>query len=282
MKWTHVKTLLIAMLIIVDVFIGIQLYFNKASKEKMSTDTFETAKQVLAERGLKISGNVENAYSELGAVKFNDIDTSISLAAQLLLGKCTLEADENGKRLSNGISYIKYDSLGNIEYINNEIENVPASAAEAQRHASRFFSDIGLPPTYYELGQVTEGIQQTVITVKQMIDQTPVIGAQLELTVCRDGIKAAKGIWFFGTLEFMSASERDMLNMLFAIADFYKGRKVTMENAQQGYYRMYNTIEREIESIVLGCAWRVETDISNIIFSSVTGQIVFVEEKQGD
>ena len=275
MKWTHVKTLLIVILIAVNGFLAFNIYMERNAAH-IDEKTLENTRKVLSEKGIVIDADIKSNCKTLGVVRFNDIKNEISAIAGKLIGDC--EYSENGfeKRLTNGDSYMSYDSSAySVKFYNALITGREAVGGKASAYASEFFNAIGLPPTYYRLKTLEEMDGHKVLYAEQLINGEPVFGNVIRFTVCEDGIREITGKWFFGALSFSSAKEKDLLNALFALVDFYgeDGGQVTIKSLTQGFYTL---TEKGIESITVSSAWYIETEAQRLIYNAVSGQIILL------
>ena len=97
MDWTRVKTLLIALLVLLNLFLaGTLAYGNAAGGSKQEYNTH--AAGVLAVRGISLAGDWPKGQPEAGMIRFDNGSPPVNPLIERLMPGASISTDENGRR----------------------------------------------------------------------------------------------------------------------------------------------------------------------------------------
>ncbi len=194
MKMSQLKTLMIIILVIVNVFLMIQVIMKKTDERVQKQEVKQSLVDLLKKNDIEISPGIipeEQTLEGLDAVRAQEAE---SRAAQALLGK-TEPVDMGG-----GIN--SYESLnGRAEFRMGGdfiIELESETKYRAADSAKKLFKDIGFSAQKESVQQRSEN-GQSYVTAMQEIDGVPLFDCTVTAVFGPQGLQSISGNWVTGT-----------------------------------------------------------------------------------
>ncbi len=274
MDWHRVKTLLLALLILVNGYLAYELYDTERDRDYISDSYVQQASKSLEARGILISADdipqkrpVEPIVITTGAAD------EYGTFANKLAGdsEVTLSVTQDGNVYSFGNNKLTVFNDGTFEYIVSDTdEKEDVSRRRAQSLTKTFVEISGLSSADFKITEYNETEKGFTFTVQRYKNKLPIEDYITEVEIVGKKVARASGKLLIGSAASEIATDfSNSVNVLFAIAGALDDEEMKIETMTLTYVASENYPE-----IAFTPMYVIETDEYEFKYDLSTGQII--------
>ncbi len=225
MNWPRVKTILILALLVVNLFLGYNIWVQNRAATELPKEMAKTAAQLLADRGLLIDADsIPLVRPSLPALRYTvDTPSITSLALEILedSSDSVINTDENGETIiASSEGSIRLWGQNAVEYTAAQNPRTAAEPGDARRIAERLLLRLGMTADDFRIAEIREEETQTVLQVSRLLLGYEVFDHGLTVTVSGDRVVRLTGrLLPAGEGYRQEVDNRDAVNVLFSIVE---------------------------------------------------------------
>lgn len=170
MDWSRAKSILIFILIALNIFLAVNLFYHNTS-DSVSKKTVSDTINILKSRNVSIQCDVPRTSSDPGELYYEDYKLNITGIANMLLGSVITGADgiKPGQELSKGSRVLKFSDENSFVYKDSSPNTAIdiSNKNDVERYAGKFLAEIGLQ----DVGTVLDGYKTVNNSVELIFRQ---------------------------------------------------------------------------------------------------------------
>ena len=255
MEWSKVKSILIALLVVTNVILGVNIHSQLQERRESERAALESALELLRRSGAAFDEetfySLPETLSQYSAPRSEEAEAA---AARALLGDCTYQG------AGGGIG-IYTSEAGSVTFRSGGLmEAGLTDGRTAQQLLEGLLQAAGTPRGNYEVEETPQGVRAQLY-----VDGHPVVGAALE---CEDtpGGAAASGRWLFALSLAQDGAGQTRAEMAVALLQLEREAPLDIQGAEAVF-----VLEQERGGgMQLVPAWRIDEKNEQIILNCMT------------
>ena len=265
MSWSKIKTIIIAILLLTNLFLLFLIGSQKIHSARYEADTLRQTVEVLALNGLKVAEDALPDAVQLSPLSVSRDEQAEAQAAGILLSEDIISNSTGGLNVYSSVAgNLSFRSGGEV----SATLDLPWSGFDSPAdHAAYLMEQLGTEVW-------TISVDNDTVTVTQMVGEVPVFDAQLTLVYGQFSLLSMEGKLLLGT---SSAESEPYTSISLATA------LVALMNYSADSGTAFSTITRMTpgylaaasltDPIRLSPGWLVETDAANFYIDAATGEV---------
>ncbi len=274
MDWHRVKTLLLALLILVNGYLAYELYDTERDKDYISDSYVQQASESLKARGIFISADTipQKKPTEPIVITTGAQDEYADFANKLAgENDVYLNVSEEDTVYSFGNNTFTVFSDGTFEYnVSDTDDSGGVSRRRAQSLTKTFVEISGLSSADFKITEYNESEKGFTFTVQRYKNKLPIEGYVTEVEIAGKKVARARGRLLTGSVSNEIATDfSNSVNVLFAIASALGDEEMAVESMTLTYVAGENYPETAFTPMYV-----IETDEYEFKYDLSTGQII--------
>ena len=274
MDWHRVKTLLLALLLLVNGYLAYELYDMERDRDYISDSYVSQAADSLKTRGIFISADkIPQKRPVEPIVITTAAEDEYDYFANKLAGENEVQVSvrEEGKVYSFGDNTFTVYNDGTFEYNTADSGEYEAVTRRRAESLTRTFVEIsGLSSADFEITEKDATENGFTFTVQRYKNKLPIEGYTTEVEIAGKKVARASGKLLTGKVSSEIATDfSNSVNVLFAIASALGNEEMTIKEMTLTYVAGENYPE-----IAFTPMYVVEADGYNFKYDLSTGQII--------
>lgn len=269
MAWSKIKTIIIVILLLTNLFLLFLIGGQKIHSARYEADTLRQTVEALALNGLTVEENALPKEMELSTLSVQRDEQAEAAAAAVLLSDDIIPTSTGGLSVYSSV-------VGNVSFrgggdFSATLELPWTGFDSPSDHAAQLLEELGV-----ELWSITAS-DDTVTTV-QAIDGVPVFDASLTLTYNTSSLLAMEGRLLLGAPS-TDSEQTETISISTALVALlnYSADNGTAFSSILHMTPGYLTTSPLTDPARLTPSWLVETDAANFYIDAITGEVSRVE-----
>lgn len=261
MDWARAKSILIAVLLLLNIFLLVTIGFYK-SGQGISRETISNTVEILEDRGVTVQGEIPLYKRDIPALIYENGSLDRVTAAQKLLGKDYTPPAEikDGESLVSGTKKLVFRSGNTFAYSDEspsdivKIEDIDS----VERYLRKFLNGLGFQASAYRLDQYVENPDGSyILNFIGKYKKFLIFNNSIKAVVTKNGITYLEGR-YRKVKGFSTRSMPIMPAYQILLKNFSRDEKVTITRIDIGFTGFIKE-EQNMQEFSEGPAWRIIT-----------------------
>lgn len=196
MSLSRIKTILIILFLLTDIFLGASILTSQKKETEISPEVLESSMQILKSHNIDLNQSaVLPKISSAPVLQADNVVYDYASFAKMLLGNSfKVEATSTYFSDMGKVSFLGDRFIFNSAKKYASSEHLPQKTA--QKRVFSFLKGIGFNMTYAEVVSVTSEDGIWYMKICDFAEKHPVFSSQIDVAVSKNGILSLSGSWF--------------------------------------------------------------------------------------
>lgn len=267
MAWSKIKTIIIAILLVLNLFLALLVAGQQISAKRYQSNTLRQTVDALSLNGITVADDALPTAMKLSGTTFSRSTAVESAMAELLLSGDIINTSSGSMHVYSSVS-------GNVSFRSNgdfsATLNLDCSQFDSfADHAAALLKEMDVP-----FWSITADSNRNTVTVIQTVDNAPAFNARLTLTYAHNQLLSMEGKLLLGN-SVPDSEPGTSVSIPTALVSFleYIVDSGTVCRSINRVTSGYLTTTSLSDTIRLTPCWFVETDTANYYLDAATGSV---------